>query len=690
MPRDIPVGNGILLVTFDRMYQIRDFYFPHPGRENQSEGRPFRFGVWADGLFSWVSADDWTRECSYLKETLVTYVRLRSERLGLEVVSNDAVDFHCNVFLRRLRVRDLTNKPREVRIFFHHDFRISESEIGDTAYFDPTTDALVHYKRNRYFLITCQTQGRDGFDQWATGNKDFNQAEGTWRDAEDGSLQGNSVAQGSVDSTLSIRLSLEAQGQQTLFYWIVAGKSHHEVRIVNDIVRKKTPEVLLRRTRDYWQAWVNKEAMNFGDMPENLIDAFKRSLLIIRSNLDDNGAILAANDGDVESFNRDTYSYMWPRDGALTAYALDIAGFSELTRRFYSFAKDLINRAGFFLHKYTPDGTPGSSWHPWIKGGERQLPIQEDETALILWGLWKHYNEHLDIEFITDFYRPVIVRAANFMVSYRDEDTGLPHPSWDLWEERRGVHTFTVATVWAGLQAAARFANLFGERDLVEKYIRAADEIKQGLITHLYRPELGRFARMMKPQMAKGLPDSHPEYDTTIDASLFGVWYFGVLDAADPMVEATMKAIEERLWVKTAVGGLARYENDTYHQVSNDIENVPGNPWFICTLWLAQYRIARARSSEELKEALSLIEWVTSHALDSGVLAEQVNPYTDAPLSVSPLTWSHAQMVTAVMEYLEKLRELNLCQSCGQPAFSYERRNPGTMPARMEEFRLRK
>ncbi|HEY6332091.1 MAG TPA: glycoside hydrolase family 15 protein, partial [Blastocatellia bacterium] len=94
MPRDIPVGNGALLITFDRYYQMRDFYFPHPGRENQSSGRPFRFGVWADGQFSWVASDDWSRNLTYQDDTLVTEVRLRCDRLGLELTVNDSVDFY--------------------------------------------------------------------------------------------------------------------------------------------------------------------------------------------------------------------------------------------------------------------------------------------------------------------------------------------------------------------------------------------------------------------------------------------------------------------------------------------------------------------------------------------------------------------------------------------------------------------
>ena len=70
--RDIPVGNGNLLVNFDDKYQIRDIYFPHVGQENHTEGFPFRFGVWADGEFSWVFSDDWARLLRYKPETLVT------------------------------------------------------------------------------------------------------------------------------------------------------------------------------------------------------------------------------------------------------------------------------------------------------------------------------------------------------------------------------------------------------------------------------------------------------------------------------------------------------------------------------------------------------------------------------------------------------------------------------------------
>src|SRR3982751_450232 len=135
-----------------------------------------------------------------------------------------------------------------------------------------------------------------------------------------------------------------------------------------------------------------------------------------------------------------------------------------------------------------------------------------------------------------------------------------------------------------------------------------------------------------------------------------------------------MRAIEEKLWVKTRVGGVARYENDYYHRVSNDIQSVPGNPWFICTLWLADYFITRAKTIPELKRALPIFEWTAAHALESGVLAEQVNPYTNEPISVSPLTWSHATVVSTAIKYLEKLEELQKCNTCAQPLFKMRKR----------------
>ena len=150
MPKDLPVSNGNLLLNFDSDYRIRDIYFPHVGQENHSQGHPSRFGVWADGCFSWIG-DGWTRDLRYRDDSLVTNVTLRHDPLGLELRCCDAVDFDLDIYLKEILVTNLEERERHVTLFFTHDFHIYGHDIGDTAYFDPRTSSIVHYNANRYF-----------------------------------------------------------------------------------------------------------------------------------------------------------------------------------------------------------------------------------------------------------------------------------------------------------------------------------------------------------------------------------------------------------------------------------------------------------------------------------------------------------------------------------------------------------
>jgi GH15 family glucan-1,4-alpha-glucosidase len=340
---------------------------------------------------------------------------------------------------------------------------------------------------------------------------------------------------------------------------------------------------------------------------------------------------------------------MWPRDGALVSHALTLAGQSELSRNFFTFCQRVRHPDGYFLHKYNPSGTFASTWHPWLTEKGRWLPIQQDETALVTWALRKHFLAFRDVEFIKNLYNPLVVDTANWMLSYRDH-AGLPLPSWDLWEERRGVHLFTVCATIGALQAASNFASDMGAMDRAAEFGEGAERMRGAMLRHMWDPERRLFARMALPQ-----EDGSYRLDFTLDASAYALFAFGALEPNDPRVTSHMQAIRERLWVKTDIGGIARYERDPYHQVERHaLHEVPGNPWVICTLWYAQWLIAKATNESELREALEYLEWTNWRASASGVLAEQYHPYSGAQISVSPLTWSHATLMTTVNQYRQK------------------------------------
>lgn len=647
MPRDLPIGNGSLLVAFDAQYRLADFYFPRVGMENHAAGK-FRFGVWCDGALHPVDAAPWQRTLDYLRDTLVTDVQLQNDAIGIRLRCYDAVDPDACVYVRKIVVKNLRAERRDIKLFLLHDFAMYGSGIGDTVMYEPHARALVQYKTRRYVLINCE----GGIGEYECGRSVAVGGDGTWRDAEDGRLSMTAIAQGAVESTIAIPLHLEGNSSITTHYWVCAAETDADVHRLDRQVRNEGAAHLLSRTGSHWYTWVNKPGIDLSDLPDEIVDFYRRSLLVVATQCDREGAVVAANDSDIVWGHNDHYSYLWPRDAVFACDAMDRAGFPEITRRFLRLANELIRDEGYFLHKYNPDGSPAPLWHAWVRDGKPVLPIQEDETALVVWLVARHYARTRDLELLRAVYKRLVVSAADFLVRFRDGATGLPAPSYDIWEERFGTFTFTSAAVYAGLTAAAELANLFNEQERRATYLKAASEVRDAMRKHLWLEEHGRFARGLLSQ------NGTMELDPSIDASVFAVFYLGVFPASTNIVESTMSAVREKLWVRTDTGGVARYENDDYHRISSEAERVPGNPWILCTLWLAEHVIAKATSTDSLQRALDLVRWARARATPSMILPEQIDPYDGQPLSVAPLTWSHAQVISIVHGYLDSLRAL--------------------------------
>jgi glucoamylase len=647
MPRALTLGNGRLLVNLDDAWRLRDIYYPSVGAEHHAGG-PCRLGFWVDGAFAW--SDDLQRTVAYEGDTLVTSLRGESPSLALAVHVRDAVDFECDIFVREIELQDLSGRDREVRVFLHHDLNISGTDVGDTAFYEPELRAVLHYKGSRYFLVNGRVGSDAGVHMFTAGRASFQGFAGSWADAEDGELSGHAIEQGAVDSCVGFVVPVPAHGVATMHAWLCVATAYRQVVELDRVVRNAGAQKLIDRTRRYWRSWVAPAAALVEELPEELQHLYARSLLIARSLCDDGGGVIASTDRDILEHARDTYCYVWPRDGALVTDALDRAGFSRPMRGFLHFCANRFGGGrGYLLHKFLPDGALGSSWHPWFGEGGLQIPIQQDETALVVWALGEHHLRSHDREFVKPLYRRVVEVAGDFMATWRDPRTGLPHPSWDLWEERRGVHAFTIGAVHGGLAAAARLAEEFGETDKATHYLAAADGIRRGADEHLWDEGAGRFARQLVPSGH----ESGYQRDLTVDASLYGLFAFGMYAPDDPRVVATMQAVRDHLWVRGGVGGVARYQHD-YYQCVELSDEIPGNPWIICTLWVADWLAQTARSPAELDSSvLPLLEWVARHASAAGVLPEQVHPFHGTPLSVAPLSWSHAAFVSSCLNYTQ-------------------------------------
>lgn len=655
MPKSLALANGNILVLLDKRAQVRDFYFPYVGLENHIGGRyVHRIGIYVDNTLKWLDDESWKIDINSEHETLASKMKAVNEQLQIELDFQDVVYNEKNIFIRKIIIKNTSDKPRLVKIFFSHEFELYESHRGDTAYYDPEHNVLVHYKGRRVFLINALSEGKS-FDDYAVGLFGLEGKRGTHVDAEDGQLSKNPIEHGLVDSICSLALEINANDSKLLHYWLTVAKSIKEAHTLNSYVLEKTPVHLMKTTEDFWHAWVNKQNICFCNIDTDLVQLFKKSLFLIRSHIDNNGGVLAAGDSDMLEHGRDTYSYVWPRDGCFVLSSLLNIGDVTNAERFFEFCNDVIEDGGYLLHKYRPDRSLGSSWHPWIVAGEPTLPIQEDETAHVLVILWKYYEVSKNLEFIESIYNSFIKKAADFLKKFTDEETGLPKPSYDLWEEQFGVFTFTASCVYAGLMAAANFAALLGKTKTALDYDITAEKMKNAILHHLYNTEGKGFYRMIKFN-TEGV-----FVDKTIDMScIYGLFHFGILPADDPKIQESIKLVEEKILCKTAISGVARYEDDKYYRVNPE---VPGNPWFITTLWLAQYYIEVAKKPSDLEPAMKWLKWVQKYSLHSGVMSEQLNPYTGAHISTAPLTWSHSEFVITVTKYIQKCEALGLCKN---------------------------
>ncbi|HLC51819.1 MAG TPA: glycoside hydrolase family 15 protein [Candidatus Nanoarchaeia archaeon] len=658
MTRYFVLGNNDILVGMDINAQVRDFYFPHVGQENHVNNQTHRIGLWVNGIFSWMDGEEWHKKRAYSEETLSTNNLFINNNLQIELRINDCVHHQSNILIRKFIIKNLSSENKEVRLFFHQDFTISEANIGDTVYYNPLIQSIIHYKGKRYFLVNGQVNSK-GIAEWATGLAGEYGREGTYKDAEDGILSNNPIEHGSVDSTIAFHTNVSPNKSKECYYWVAVGETFEDVEKLNSIVLAKGASNLILETENYWKKWVNQAKFNFFDLNQNIVNLFKRSLLVVQTHLDRHGAIIASSDSEMLHLKKDTYNYFWPRDGALIARSIDRAGYYEITEHFFKFCYEVLTKDGYMFHKYRPDGSLGSSWHPWLNHGHIQLPIQEDEIALVLDAFWKHYLQHGEKNYIRHLHQNLIRKAAEFMIKFIDKKTGLPMESYDLWEEKLGIHTFTCATVYAGLTAAARLETEFGAAAKAKQYNTIAETIKAAILKHLYDEDQGYFIKSIYYDQNKIVKD------LTLDlSSFYAVFEYGILAVDDVKLARNLKLIQDRLLNRTNIGGYARYENDNYYRIDR---NTPGNPWFITTLWLAEYYIKKAKTQDDLKPALDIFEWAASHALDTGILPEQLNPHDGSPVSVAPLTWSHAAFVIAINKYLEKLDQMGICKMCNPP-----------------------
>lgn len=644
MARPIVLSNGELHVGLNNFGMVHDFYYPYVGFENHSAGGNLRHrvGVWINGDLSWLDNEgEWTFDFRYPHSALVGHILAKNDRLGVILEIEDFVDSQVSAFIRNIHVVNLRNEDREIRLFMHQAFVIGDSRSNtDTAQYLPENNAILHYRGRRAFVISGSYDGLP-FDQYTVGLFGIEGRDGTYRDAEDGELSSNNVEHGRVDSTIRFRVFVGANSSQRVHYWIAAGMSTREALYVHKQIKDDGALDRLHRTLDWWHEWLEPTYVAMAKIAPIHRNTFLQSMMIIKSHIDKRGAIIASTDSSMLNYSRDAYAYNWPRDGAYTLWPLIRMGYKDEAYRFFEFTKRGMHPDGYMMHKYRADGALGSSWHSYIHDGVITPPIQEDETALPLFMFAQFYQVNPDPKLLKEFYKDMVVPMANFLASFIDNITGLPRSSYDLWEQTFITSTYTTSIVYAALIAASDLATAANDPENGVRWRLTAGEIQAAAHKHLYDSERKVFYRGLTVRNARIVKDM------VVDcSSVFGSYTFGLFDAKSTEITSSIETIKQMFGVNDGLIGLPRYEGDEYRR-SNP--NITGNHWFVVSFWLAQYYI----DSGDDQKALDILDWAKKHAVSTGVMGEQFDPAANQIVSPAPLTWTHAEYVSTLLDMIK-------------------------------------
>ncbi|MDO4871985.1 MAG: glycoside hydrolase family 15 protein [bacterium] len=648
--KTVILSNGNVNIGLNEFGLVSDFYFPDNGYENHTLGDELfhRIGLMVDGEFSWLNSGEWRFEFDYFSDALISKIRAQNERLQIQLEFRDAILQDKDVFVREIRVVNLNNFSRQIQLFFHQNFAINSSKhLADTAQFIPESNVILHYRGKRAFVISAEQKTKNGigqisfrkFNQHTVGLfGDENKAgfkAGSWMDAEDGVLAGANVEHGQTDSTLGFSFILKENAEEIFQYSISCADDHALAFENSKKISGANFEKEIAKTHRAWQKWLAPANKIAKRLPQKYQKKFIQSVMLVKSHIASSGAPIASNDSEMLHHARDDYSYCWPRDALFAIWPLIRIGYFEEAEKFFEFCSKAKNPAGFMNHKYLPNGEIGPSWHPYSQGGDSQnLPIQIDETAGIIFLYAQFHAKFKNTAALNKFYPELIRPMANFLADFIDKN-GLVKPNYELWEMDFISSTYSNAITFAALNSAAELAREFGAVKDAYKWRLKAEKLQNAAKTQLFDTQNRYFYRGIWP---------NGEKDSKIDiSSFYGAFMFGLFELNSPEVSQALNRLEEHFSANSQIG-IPRFEQDVYYHFGDYEANI----WPIASLWRAEFYLARA----EKQKAEEILDWVANRSSSTGILPEQIDPRDLSWLSVAPLTWSQAEFISALLDFV--------------------------------------
>lgn len=558
------IGNSKILACLDEKAELIRLYYPHIDYLQNVD--IYKLGFVRNNKVNWFSDAELINQ---YYEGNIAVTKLKYD--DTDILIRDYILIDKNVMVRRIRFNQPTNLMVYSKLKSSPDKLISGMVVNN---------ALIQYCPDLYMSTFSKTK----IEKAQINN------------VQDVLQHANLKLEDYIGMSDNSAIMLEAEKEIVLY--ITLESELKKALSTIDNMRTQKEEDLYQETKKYWREYSEKylnQYIGSKKFSNKEIDIIERTILMYSLLSDkETGAILASPDVD-ENFTRcGRYGYCWPRDALFINKALLKLGMTELVNKFYSvWAEKTQLTNGLFEQRYYSNGELAPSWG-----------IQIDETASVIIGIGKLKNKKK--------YKDVVMKATLGMISFINNEF-ISKPCFDLWEERKGSHLYSTASIYEALKVARKILETFEDCEFIIAEIDLLlPEIKEG-IKHQFIEE-----NKLKRSTDNNVPDI-----STLSACV----PFDVLSPEDEIVKNTVAEIEKEL--KLENGGYLRYKGDNY---------IGGNAWIISSLWLALYY----KKIGNIEKAVELYNWVTNHSDDKGFLPEQIDAKTGKTAWITQLSWSHA------------------------------------------------
>jgi GH15 family glucan-1,4-alpha-glucosidase len=417
----------------------------------------------------------------------------------------------------------------------------------------------------------------------------------------------------------------EVAAGEEMFFTTTWVPSHHEMPLPLEVTGRLT------HTQEATERWAARCEYH-GPYREAVL----RSLLTLRllTHGGTGGIVAAPTTSLPEDFGGERnwdYRFCWLRDAALTLEAFLACGYRDEARLW----RDWLLRAvagdpADLQVMYQVDGArdltervlehlPGyEGARPVRIGNGAVVQKQTDVLGEVMAAL--HHARDLGLEESKDSW--ALQRAlVDDLAEHWDE------PDHGLWEVRGPTRHFTHSRVmvWVAFDRAVRAVEEHGLPGHADTWRDLRDKVREEVLSQGYDDERGTFTQA---------------YDTTaLDAALLVIPVVGFLDADDPRVLGTIRAVEEDLLEH---GLLLRYRTET------GVDGIRGdeNPFLACSFWL----VSALAMAGRVDDARALMDRLLEIPNDVGLLPEEFDPVSGRFAGNFPQAFSHLALVGAAIK----------------------------------------